>query len=71
MKLLPGIIAIIILFAVGLLFLQGRKSIQKTSFVPMAGLLALSGILFVLMGKIALLIGLISLALFFFISKRA
>jgi hypothetical protein len=71
MKLLPGIIAIIILFAVGLLFLQGRKSIQKASFVPMAWLLALSGILFVLMGKIAFLIGLISLALFFFISKRA
>jgi hypothetical protein len=71
MKLLPGIILIIVLFAAGLVFLQGRKSLHKASFVPMAGLLALSGILFVLIGKIALLIALISLAIFFFISKRA
>jgi len=71
MKLFHGMIAILILFAAGFLFLQGRKSLQKTSFVPMAGLLALSGILFVLMGKIALLIAFTSLALFFLIATRA
>ncbi|HXX80481.1 MAG TPA: hypothetical protein VEI46_02980 [Thermodesulfovibrionales bacterium] len=71
MKLFHGIVVIIVLFAAGLLFLQGRHPLHKVSFVPMAGLLALSGILFVIMGKIALLIALISLALFFFISKRA
>ena len=70
MKLLPGIIAILILFAAGLLFLQGRQSLHKVPFVPMAGVLALSGILFVVMGKIALLIALIGLALFSLISKR-
>jgi hypothetical protein len=71
MTLVHGIIAIIILFAAGLLFLQGRQSLQKATFLPMAGLLALSGILFVLMGKIALVIALISLALFSFLSKKA
>ena len=71
MKLLPAIVAIILLFSAGSLFLKGRTSVHKASFVPMAGLLVLSGILFVLVGKIALLIALISLALFFLISKKA
>ena len=71
MKLFHGILVVMVLFAAGSLFLQGRQSLQKSSFIPIACLLVVSGVLFVLMGKIALLIGLFSLALFFLISRRA
>jgi hypothetical protein len=84
MKLLPAVIFVIITFLAGLLFLQGRSASGKTGFsgalpgqmrkaaffIATIALLALFGILFMFLGKIALLIALLVLAIFFFSSRR-
>lgn len=85
MKLLPAVIFVIIIFLAGLLFLQGRHAarrpggfpgawsspVRKAAFFTAAiALLALFGILFMFLGKIAFLIALITLALFFLTAKK-
>ena len=84
MKLLPAVIFVSIIFLAGLLFLQGRRAsgrmgysrapsgqMRKAAlFIATIALLALFGILFMFLGKIALLIALLVLAIFFLSSKR-
>jgi hypothetical protein len=84
MKLLPAVIFVIITFLAGLLFLQGKSAsrimgvspapsgrMKKAAlFIATIALLALFGILFMFLGKIALLIALLVLAIFFFSSRR-
>ncbi|MCL5423140.1 MAG: hypothetical protein M1461_11815 [Nitrospirae bacterium] len=85
MKLLPAVIFVIIIFLAGLLFLQGRSvsmrmgfsgasagQMRKTAlFIASIALLALFGILFMFLGKIALLIALLVLAIFFLSYKKS
>jgi hypothetical protein len=85
MRLLPAMIAVVLIFAAGLLFLQTRRVSGGTGvsaalpgqmrkaglFIATIGLLALFGILFMFLGKIALLIALLVLAVFLLSSRRA
>jgi len=79
-RLLPAFIFVVIIFLAGLFFLQGRKvfrgapsgQIRKALlFVSVTALLALFGLLFMFLGKLALLIALVTLAIFFLSRKRA
>jgi|GEM_PF-6998086 len=67
MKLLPSILFIILLFLAGLLFLQWRRSPKKKNgllSVPLILLLLLLGLAFIVVGKIALFIAIITILLF-------
>jgi len=85
MKLLPAVIFVLIIFLAGLFFLQGRSAFKKIRgvsgtpsgqmrkaalFIATIALLALFGILFMFLGKIALLIALPVLAIFFLSIKK-
>lgn len=74
MKLLPAVIFIILLFIGGLIFLKGRKVSQKTrSFMgmPFIILLLLGGIFFIIIGKIAIFLVMIALAVILLTYKRS
>lgn len=74
MKLLPAVIFIILLFIGGLIFLKGRKVPQKTrSFMgmPFIILLLLGGIFFIIIGKIAIFLVMIALAVILLTYKRS
>jgi len=84
MRLLPAVIFVIILFLAGLFFLQGSRASGRmrrsgdpsgkmrkaTLFIAVTALLALFSILFMFLGKIALLIALLVLAIFFLTSRK-
>jgi hypothetical protein len=84
MKLLPAVIFVIITFLAGLLFLQGRSASGKTGlsgilagqmrraalFIAAIALLALFGVLFMFLGKIAFLFALLVLAILFLSRKK-
>ncbi len=69
-KLVPAVLFIIAVFLVGLLFLEGRKAPRKVLLIPAAIMLLLLLLLFKLIGKIALLIGIISAAIFLILLKK-
>jgi uncharacterized membrane protein len=84
-KLLPAIIFVILLFLAGLLFLQGRtmsgrsgdisagssgRMAKPVPFIALMALVSLLGLLFILLGKIALLISVVIVALFFLSRKK-
>ncbi|MEK6672651.1 MAG: hypothetical protein AABY42_04145 [Nitrospirota bacterium] len=74
MKLLPAVIFIILLFIGGLIFLKGRKVSQKTrSFMgmPFIILLLLGGIFFIILGKIAIFLVMLALAVILLTYKRS
>jgi uncharacterized iron-regulated membrane protein len=84
MRLLPAVIFVVILFLAGVLFLQARRAAGRggpsadparqrkkaLSFIAVTGLVALFGVLFVVIGKIALLVALVVLAIFFASSRK-
>ncbi|MCL5024739.1 MAG: hypothetical protein M1497_15500 [Nitrospirae bacterium] len=84
MRLVPAFIFIIVLFLLGLLFLLGRKAsgkLRNAQGIPSGAhrrpqpllvtvaLVALTGMLFIFLGKIALLIALLTLAVYFLSAK--
>lgn len=73
MKLLPAVLFIIAIFLSGLLFLEGRRTSRMALFVPIAiaNMLLLSGILYMLVGKIALLLVVIGIVIFLIYSRIA
>jgi hypothetical protein len=79
-RLLPAIIFIVIIFLAGLFFVQGRRvfsgappgQVRKAApFIAATALLALSGLLFMFLGKLALLIAFLVVAVFFLSRKKA
>ncbi len=84
MRLLPAVIFVIILFLAGVLFLQARRTAGRAgpsadparqrkkalSFIAVTALVALFGVLFIVIGKIALLVALVVLAIFFASSRK-
>lgn len=80
MRLLPAFILLLIIFVAGLFFLQTRRISHSAGgfseapsrqtrkaglFIATIALIALFGILLLFLGKVAVLIALITLALFF------
>ena len=73
MKLLPAVIFIILLFIGALIFLKGRGLSQKTgSFtgMPFIILMLLGGIFFIIIGKIAVFLVMIALAVILLTYRR-
>ena len=69
-RLFRAMLFVIAAFLAGSVFLAGRRSPKASRFVVMAFLLMVSGILLVVIGKIALLLAVITLATLFFSSKK-
>lgn len=68
-KLLPAMLFVLAAFLCGLLFLEGRRS-PKTARLPATSVLLLvAGILFIVIGKIALFVAVIVLAIILLSSK--
>ncbi|MEW6002595.1 MAG: hypothetical protein AB1638_08130 [Nitrospirota bacterium] len=75
MKLLPLILFIILLFVAGFVFLQIRRSPRDLKLlgaliIPLFLLFLLSGLLFAFVGKIALLIGITTLAILLLAARK-
>jgi hypothetical protein len=85
MKLLPAVLLVIAVFLAGSLFLRGRSASRRifgvaaapsgqmrkaALFIAATALLALFSILFMFLGKVALLIALLVLAIFFLSSRK-
>ncbi len=85
MRLLPAFIVIIVLFLIATLFLQGRRvsgrlrnlpvlpsgtTASPPAFLITGILIALAGLLFIFLGKLAVLLAVLTFALYFLTSKR-
>lgn len=78
-RLLPAFVFITVIFLAGMFFVQGRRAVslapsgqmRKTVlFISATALLALFGLLFMFLGKLALLIALLVIAVFLLSRKK-
>lgn len=69
MRLFSLIVFVIVLFLLGLLFVRGRKTEKKNLSVYLVIPLIVSGLLFVVLGKIAIFLALLMISLLLMASR--
>lgn len=70
MRLFSLFILIIILFMLGLFFIRGRKVVKSGLSVYLIPILLVSGLLFIVIGKVAIFFAFLTLSLILLASQR-